>query len=161
MKTVRKDLSSEDKSRQIFRQNHQNYRHRGINPWQQQRLPICRFSGCKKSSRLRDTEGWLDLMNLITCLICGPSGERNFQLKRFYRNHEKVVGSGGLLMRYLKEYSLFSQLNSLNQWYSVPTSTNWSTFFLRSPRGGVNCPTEVHIAWNRNFATSAFYRVHA
>ena len=24
-----------------------------------------------------------------------------------------------------------------------------------------NCPTEIHIAWNTNFATSAFYRVHA
>ena len=112
MKTVRKDLSSEDKSRQIFRQNHQNYRHRGINPWQKQCLPICRFSGCKKSSRLRDTESWLDLMNLITCLICWPSGERKFLLKSFYRNHEKVVGSGGLLMSYLKDYSLFSLLNS-------------------------------------------------
>ena len=112
MKTVRKDLSSEDKSRQIFRQNHQNYRHRGINPWQKQSLPICRFSGCKKSSRLRDTESWLDLMNLITCLICRPNGERKFLLKSFYRNHEKVVGSGGLLMSYLKDYSLFSLLNS-------------------------------------------------
>ena len=111
MKTVRKDLSSEDTSRQIFRQNHQNYRHRGINPWQKQSLPICRFSGCKKSSRLRDTEGWLDLMNLITCLICGPR-ERNFLLKSFYRNHEKVVGFGGLLMSYLKDCSLFSLLNS-------------------------------------------------
>ena len=111
MKTVRKDLSSEDKSRQIFRKNHQNYRHRGINSWQKRSLPICRFSGRKKSSRLRDTEGWLDLINLITCLICGPNGERKFLLKSFYRNHE-VVGSGGLLMSYLKEYSLFSLLNS-------------------------------------------------
>ena len=157
MKTVRKDLSSEDKSRQIFRQNHQNYRHRGINPWQKQCLPICRFSGCKKSSRLRDTESWLDLMNLITCLIFWPSGERKFLLKSFYRNHEKVVGSGGLLMSYLKDYSLFSLLNSSKP---MVQCTNERLEYLLS-KVLSNCSTEIHIAWNTNFATSAFYRVHA
>lgn len=124
MKTVRKALSSEDEGRQIFRQNQQNYRHRGINSLQEKSLPICRFSGCKKSSRLRDTESWLDLMNLITCLICEPSGERKFFARaNFYRNHKKVVGSGDLLMSYLRDYSLFSLLD-------------WSTFFLRSSREG-------------------------
>ena len=84
MKTVRKALSSEDEGRQIFRLNQQNYRHRGINSWQEKSLPICRFSGCKKSGRLRDTESWLDLMNLITCLICEPSGEKkNFCSSQF------------------------------------------------------------------------------
>ena len=112
MKTVRKALSSEDEGRQIFRQNQQNYRLRGINSWQEKSLPIGWFSGCKESSRLRDTESWLYLMNLITCLIYGPSGERKFLLGHFYRNHEKVVGFGGLLMSYLKDCSLFSLLNS-------------------------------------------------
>ena len=84
MKTVRKALSSEDEGRQIFRRNQQNYRHRGINSWQEKSLPIGWFSGCKKSSRLRDTESWLDLMNLITCLICGPSGERKFLLEQIF-----------------------------------------------------------------------------
>ena len=84
MKTVRKALSSEDEGRQIFRQNQQNYRHRGINSWQEKSLPIGWFSGCKESSRLHDTESWLYLMNLITCLICGPSGERKFLLDQIF-----------------------------------------------------------------------------
>ena len=84
MKTVRKALSSEDEGRQIFRQNQQNYRHRGINSWQEKSLPIGWFSGCKESSRLRDTESWLYLMNLIPCLICGPSGERKFLLEQIF-----------------------------------------------------------------------------
>ena len=45
MKTVRKALSSEDEGRQIFRQNQQNYRLRGINSWQEKSLPIGWFSG--------------------------------------------------------------------------------------------------------------------
>ena len=84
MKTVRKALSSEDEGRQIFRQNQQNYRLRGINSWQEKSLPIGWFSGCKESSRLRDTESWLYLMNLITCLIYGPSGERKFLLGQIF-----------------------------------------------------------------------------
>ena len=84
MKTVLKDLSSEDEGRHIFSQNHRNYPHRRINSWQKKSLPICRFSGCKKSSRLRDTEGWMDLMNLITCLVCGPCGELEFLLKQIF-----------------------------------------------------------------------------
>ena len=84
MKTVRKALSSEDEGRKIFRQNQQNYRLRGINSWQEKSLPIGWFSGCKESSRLRDTESWLYLMNLITCLICGPSGERKFLLEQIF-----------------------------------------------------------------------------
>ena len=84
MKTVRKALSSEDEGRQIFRQNQQTYRHRGINSWQEKSLLIGWFSGCKESSRLRDTESWLYLMNLITCLICGPSGERKFLLEQIF-----------------------------------------------------------------------------
>ena len=84
MKTVRKALSSEDEGRQIFRQNQQNYRHRGINSWQEKSLPIGWFSGCRESSRLRDTESWLYVMNLITCLIYGPSGERKFLLEQIF-----------------------------------------------------------------------------
>ena len=50
MKTVRKALSSEDEGRQIFRQNQQNYRLRGINSWQEKSLPIGWFSGARSQA---------------------------------------------------------------------------------------------------------------
>ena len=50
MKTVRKDLSSEDKSRQIFRQNHQNYRHRGINPCKSKACLSVGFQGARSQA---------------------------------------------------------------------------------------------------------------